>query len=49
MYVKRSNGKVNIKYNVFNLNIIRTAYTKLSVGQHGPSTKARVESGAIEE
>jgi hypothetical protein len=29
--------------------IIRKANTKLSVGHHGPLTKAKVGSGAIEE
>jgi hypothetical protein len=39
-------SKVN---NVSKIFIIQKANTKSSVGQHGTSTKAKVESGAMEE
>jgi hypothetical protein len=45
-YTTIQNSKINIVQNVI---IIQNANTKLSVGQHGPPTKAKVGSGAEEE
>ena len=34
---------------VLNVIIVQKTHTKSSVGQHGPSTKAKAGSGAMEE
>ena len=45
--IKNINGEVN---NVLNVIIVpKNTYTKSSVGQHGPPTKARAELNAMEE
>jgi hypothetical protein len=44
--IRISYGEVN---KVLSVIIIQKAYRKLSVGQHGPPTKAKVGSGAMGE
>jgi hypothetical protein len=48
-YIVRIKIAIGYIKRVLNVIIIQKAYTKSSVGQHGPPTKARIGPGAMEE